>query len=77
MNEYPDGKIFDNDLGQTEVKVGDYKGRVVIQFEKSIAALAMPPQQALDLAGLMILRARSIATEPIILNLESNTKEKK
>lgn len=69
MNKYPDGKLSDSDEGQIKCEVGDFKGRVVMRWPKPIAAIAMRPQEAIDLAEMLIRRARKVTTEPITINL--------
>lgn len=65
--EWSDGRIGPEDDGDLAFAVGTHPERelVVIDFGKPVEFIAMPPQQAIDLAQALIKHARAIATEPV------------
>jgi len=68
--EYPDGeKLTESDEGGLKASLATYKGQVVIVLGKPVSWLSMSPQEAVQLAELLIKRAREIATEPLTINL--------
>ena len=70
--EFPDGKIREDDKGGVMFAVGEEKGNVVIQFGEPTKWVGMSPQQALDLASLLIKHARSVgASLGQVLTLET------
>lgn len=65
--QWPQGRIDGTDDGQIAFKVGGdaERGVVVIDFGKPVAWTAMSPQEAVQLAQMLIKHARAIATEPV------------
>lgn len=57
--DFPDGKIRDDDEGGLKLGVTCKDGNVVLAFGKSVAWLAMPPEQAVELGELIAARARA------------------
>lgn len=67
QREFPEGRLSGDDDGSITFKIGSdaEKNVVAIEFSKPLHWVAMPPQQAVDLAQQLIRHARSIATEPL------------
>ena len=65
--EFPEGRLSGDDDGSITFKIGDdpEKNVVAIEFSKPVHWVAMPPQQAIELAQQLIRHARSIAKEPL------------
>ncbi len=57
--EFPSGKLREDDEGGVLFAVGKERGKVVIQFGEPTKWVGMEPQQAIDLASLLIKHARS------------------
>ncbi len=58
LGEYPEGKINKDDEGALAFMIGVEDGKVVLKFPKPVAWLGMPPEQAVQLAQILIQRAR-------------------
>ena len=71
QREFPQGRLSGDDDGSLTFKIGadPEKGIVAIEYSKPTAWVAMPPQQAIELAQALIKHARSIATSPLTINL--------
>lgn len=69
--EFPNGRLSAEDDGSLTVVVSSDpdKDVVRIDFAKPTPWLAMPPQQAIALAQMLIQHARSIAKTPISIVL--------
>lgn len=67
MREFPEGRLSGDDDGSITFKIGadEEKYVVAIEYSKPVHWVAMPPQQAMEFAQLLIKRARSIAKEPL------------
>lgn len=65
------GRISGDDDGELAfvVSSGKTPGIVRVDFGKPVEWLGLPPQEAVELAQLLIKHARSIATEPIRVSL--------
>jgi hypothetical protein len=61
--DFPAGKLNDEDEGGLRIAVGSERGNVVIAFGKPVAWIGMPPQEAADLATMIIRNARAAAKE--------------
>lgn len=59
--KFPHGKLNKDDEGELAMKVGVQNGKVVLDFGKEIAWLGMNPQDAADLASLLLKHARTAA----------------
>jgi len=70
--EWSDGRIGPTDDGDLAFSIGPHPDRelVMIDFGKPVTFVAMPPQQAIELAQALIKHARAISTSPlkIVLN---------
>jgi hypothetical protein len=56
--EFPEGKLTENDEGEIRFGVANTAGKVVLDFGKPVAWLGMNPQQAVDLANVLISNAQ-------------------
>lgn len=72
QREFPEGRLSGDDDGSLTFKVGSdpEKGIVAIEFSKPTLWVAAGPQQAVELAQLLIRHARAISKEPlrVVLN---------
>lgn len=68
---WSDGRIGPTDDGDLAFAIGPHpdKELVVIDFGKPVEFVAMPPQQAVEMAQALIKYARAIATEPVTIRL--------
>ena len=64
---YPDGRLGATDDGELAFAIGPHPEQelVMLDFGKPVEYIAMPPQQAVELAQNLIKHARAISTEPI------------
>ena len=60
MNQFPDGRLSAPDQGQVAMKISTENGRVRLDFPHPVKWLAMPPQQAVQLATLIMTRAQAL-----------------
>ena len=58
--KFPQGKLTENDEGEIKISIGSSKGKVVIDFGKSIAWIGFDPQQAHEIADLIKRHADNI-----------------
>lgn len=58
QGEYPDGRLNAADEGALAVMIGSEKGKVVIQFPSPTTWIGFTPDQAMDIAQLLITHAR-------------------
>jgi hypothetical protein len=58
--KYPHGKLNDNDEGELGMAISHENGNVVLNFNKPVAWIGMPPEQAMGLAQLLIDHARML-----------------
>lgn len=72
QREFPEGRLSGDDDGSITFKIGvdPDKNVVAMEFSKPTHWVAMPPQQAVELAQQLIRHARAISKEPlrVILN---------
>jgi hypothetical protein len=61
--DYPDGKLNDEDEGALQFGIADQDGNIIINFFKPVRWIAMPPEEAAKLAGVLIRRARKVAKQ--------------
>lgn len=62
-NKFPQGKLTENDEGEITMAVAVQDGKVVIDFGQPTAWVGMDPQQASDLATLILKNARTAAKD--------------
>lgn len=58
LGDHPEGKLTKSDEGAIQFAVGVKDGKVVLDFGTPVAWVGMNPQQAADLASLMLSKAR-------------------
>ena len=61
--QHTQGKLTPHDEGGIQFAVGSKDRKVVINFGTPVAWLGMPPEQAVELAQLLISHARQVARE--------------
>ena len=68
---WSEGRVGPADDGDLAFAIGTHpeKELVVLDFGKSVEWIAMPPQQAIELAQSLIKHARSISKEPLKIQL--------
>lgn len=67
---FPDGKLNHNDEGVLAFGVGLEGGKVVIHFAEPTAWMGMTPDQAAELAAVLLKHARTAGlTKPAVLTL--------
>ena len=62
FGEYPNGKLNVHDEGAVAFMVGASEGRVILQFPKPITWLGMEPNQAVEMAQLLVRHASECGT---------------
>ena len=69
---WSDGRIGPEDDGDLAFAVGPHpdKDLVVIDFGKDVTFIAMPPNQAVELAQCLIKHARALTKEPLRVVIE-------
>ncbi len=58
--DYPNGKLTDKDEGGLVYKVGRYKDTVIMEFGTPVKWLGLPPENARELAQVLIKHADAI-----------------
>ena len=71
MNQYPNGRLNAQDEGQTAMKISTENGCVRIDFPSPVTWLAMPPQQAVQLAVLLMKRAQALGAGTLSIEIPS------
>lgn len=68
---WSEGRIGPEDDGDLAFAIGPHpdKELIVIDFGKPVEFVAMPPQQAIEMAQALIKHARAIATTPVKIEL--------
>jgi hypothetical protein len=61
LDQFPDGKLGPHDEGAIQLGVGEMDGKVMIDFGTPVHWLGVSPQEAADLAMLIVARARAVA----------------
>jgi hypothetical protein len=71
QRKWPQGRLSGLDEGQIAFAIGpDESGKnVVIDFGKQVAWVAMTPEDAVQLAQMLIKHARAISPRPITIQL--------
>lgn len=60
LGDFPEGRLTKTDEGSIQFAVGEKDGKVVLDFGTPVHWLGLNPQQAADLAGLLLKRAREV-----------------
>lgn len=61
LGSFPNGALGPSDEGAIQFGVTEKDGKVVLDFGTPVAWIGMEPQQAADLAGVMLRHARAAA----------------
>lgn len=61
LGDFPEGQLTKSDEGAVQFAIGVKDGKVVLDFGTPVAWVGMNPQQAADLASLLMKRAREAA----------------
>lgn len=61
LGDFPEGQLTKSDEGAIQFSIGVKDGRVVLDFGTSVHWVGMNPQQAADLATMLLKRAREAA----------------
>jgi hypothetical protein len=70
FGEYPNGRMNEHDLGAFTFSVGRENGRVVIRFPRMISVIGFTPDQAIDIANMLIDQARVLGSgKPVTLKI--------
>lgn len=69
IERFPEGKLTPNDEGAIAFAIGVQNGKVCIRFAEPCAWLGMPPEQAMEMAQLLIKNARRISNTPFTLEV--------
>jgi hypothetical protein len=70
LGEFPDGKLSPDDEGAIAMAVAHVSGRVKLSFGKPVAWLGLRPEEAVELAQLLIDHAKAAGLrEPVTLKL--------
>lgn len=60
LGDFPEGQLTESDEGSIQFAVGETDGKVIIDFGTPVHWLGLNPQQAADLASLLLKRAREV-----------------
>jgi len=60
LGDFPEGELTKTDEGAIQFSVGEKDGKVVLDFGTPVVWVGMNPQQAADLASLILKRAREV-----------------
>lgn len=68
---FPNGVVNDIDQGEIKFAIGSDPERelVLLNFGTSIDFLGMKPQEAIEMAQLLIRHARAVAKSPVVVQL--------
>lgn len=61
LGDFPEGQLSKSDEGSIQFAIGVKDGKVVLDFGTPVAWVGMNPQQAMDVAALLVKRAREAA----------------
>lgn len=56
-DQFPRGKLTEDDEGALAIQVFDYQGETIINFGKQISWIGMSPEQAIEFGQMIIDRA--------------------
>lgn len=68
-DQHPEGKLSPSDDGEIRIAVGVEKGKIVLHFGEPTMWIGMTPEQATEIAGLMIQKARALSRSPFTVQL--------
>jgi len=57
MNQYPRGKLKDDDEGVLPIRIGERDGTVIIDFGKEVSWIGMSKPEAIEFAKTIMKRA--------------------
>jgi hypothetical protein len=60
---YPEGKITPDDEGELQIRIGDVKGQIVLDFGKPVTWIGFPPMMAMNLAENIIRRVKALVVK--------------
>ena len=66
---FPEGKLNKTDEGELRLAVRHEPDKVFVEFGTSVAWIGFSPQQAVDVAQMLIRHARQATSKPITLDL--------
>lgn len=70
-NKYPRGKFNADDEGELAMKIGVKDKTVIMDFGKPVVWIGLGPQDAANLAGLLVRRAREAARDAgVVITIE-------
>lgn len=61
LGDFPEGQLTKSDEGAIQFGISTKDGKVILDFGTPVAWVGMNPQQAADLASLLLKRAREAA----------------
>lgn len=68
--EFPNGRLNSDDAGALALAIAVEDGKVCMHFAKSVEWIGFTPQQAMDLANLLMQNARKAGSkEPLTLRI--------
>jgi hypothetical protein len=70
LGEYPQGRLNADDAGALPMAISQRDGAVVIDFPKPVAWIGFTPDDAMQIAQLLMKHAREIGiTKPAVIRL--------
>jgi len=63
LGDFPEGQLTKSDEGAIQFTISEKKGKVVLDFGTQVHWVGMNPQQAADLASLLMKHARAVARQ--------------
>lgn len=58
--KFPEGKLHDHDKGELVTSLYTEKGKIVMDFGTKLKWVAMTPEQAIGLSGILLKKANEI-----------------
>lgn len=69
-DQFPDGKLNDEDEGTTGLAINVQNGKVFVHFDKPVVWFALNGDEAVEVAKLLIKHGREAGvTKPIVLEV--------
>ncbi len=70
FGEFPDGRLNKDDQGAIPVAIGHEAGRVTMNFPRNLNWIGFTPEQAIDIAEMMVKHARECGCKkPLTLQI--------